>query len=59
MGSMGGNTPTPNKFGTIGGNMISEFDPVSAQKYEYRNTLVDNFIQAQNAVSTATQQIDM
>jgi hypothetical protein len=59
MGSMGGNTPTPHKFGTIGGNMISEFDPISAQKCEYRNTLVDNFIQAQNAVGAATQQIEM
>lgn len=57
MGSVGGNTPTPHKFGTIGGNMISEFDPLSAQKGEYRNTLVDNYVQ--NAVGVATQQIDM
>lgn len=44
MGSMGGNTPTPNKFGAGGNNLISEFDPMSAQKGEYRNTLVDNYI---------------
>lgn len=44
MGSMGGNTPTPHKFGAGGNNLISEFDPMSAQKGEYRNTLVDNYI---------------
>ena len=56
MGSLGGNTPTPHKFGAVGANMISEFDPMSGQKGEYRNTLKDNYVQS--AVG-ATNQIDM
>jgi hypothetical protein len=42
MNSNGGNTPTPHKFGAHGTNLISEFDPMSAQKNEYRNTLAEN-----------------
>jgi hypothetical protein len=46
--SNGPTTPTPNRFANVfapvGNILVSEFDPMSANKYELRQTLADNFM---------------
>ena len=51
LGSMGGNTPTPHKFCGNGNNLISEFDPISANKVEAR--LIDNYMLVTQPIETA------